>query len=117
MNQPTSIRPQAQSQPRPLAEAIADADARIEAAIAFCKAQDYPLGAALIAHRWRDGAADDVVAALSRYQNGDGGFGNGLEVDIAAPESNPFATRLAMQSLLALTDRPATEPIPAKDVA
>lgn len=82
--------------------------ARVDAAIAFCTAQGYPLGSALIAHRWRDGDADDVVSALARYQNPDGGFGNGLEVDIAAPESNPFATRLAMQALLALTNQPAS---------
>ncbi|MGC4108794.1 MAG: hypothetical protein QM753_20950 [Thermomicrobiales bacterium] len=88
---------------------IADTDTRADAAIAFCTAtaQGFPLGAALIAHRWRGGPADDAVLALARYQNADGGFGNGLEVDIAAPESNPFATRLAMQALLALDSPPA----------
>ena len=89
-----------------LPETLAQAGARAEAAIAFCTAQDYPLGSALIAHRWRGGLAEDVITALTRYQNADGGFGNGLEVDIAAPQSNAFATRLAMQALLALTERP-----------
>lgn len=46
---------------------------------------------------WAGGAAGDVVAALAGYQNADGGFGRGLEVDISAPVSNPFAARLAMQ--------------------
>jgi len=37
-----------------------------------------------------------LAGALARYQNPDGGFGNGLEPDIAAPDSNPFATELAL---------------------
>ena len=43
------------------------------------------------------GTAEQVLAALARYQNDDGGFGHGLEPDIAAPQSNPFAARLALQ--------------------
>jgi hypothetical protein len=38
-----------------------------------------------------------LLEILRRYQHPDGGFGNGLEVDIAAPDSNPFATDLALQ--------------------
>lgn len=93
-----------------LAAILREADTRADAAIAFCTstAQDFPLGAALIAHRWRGGPSEAVITALARYQNADGGFGNGLEVDIAAPESNPFATRLAMQAILALDPRPAS---------
>ena len=37
----------------------------------------------------------ELLGALARYQNPDGGFW-GLEVDITAPESNPFATELAL---------------------
>ncbi|MGC4189933.1 MAG: hypothetical protein QM589_01685 [Thermomicrobiales bacterium] len=85
-----------------------EADSRVDAAIEFCASQDYPLGVALIAHRWRSEPADAVVTALATFQNADGGFGNGLEVDIAAPQSNPFATRLAMQALLALDSLPPT---------
>ncbi|HWK79574.1 MAG TPA: hypothetical protein VNP95_02340 [Thermomicrobiales bacterium] len=91
-----------------LTDTIRHAQARADAAIAFCTAQDFPLGAALIAHRWRGGPAEAVIATLARYQNADGGFGNGLEVDIAAPDSNPFATRIAMQAIIALDPRPAT---------
>lgn len=90
----------------PLDTTLNAADTRADDAIAFCVANDFPLGAALIAHRWRGGAAEDVITALAPYQNDDGGFGNGLEVDIASPASNPFATRLAMQVLLALDERP-----------
>ncbi len=37
----------------------------------------------------------DLLDILGRYQNPDGGFA-GLEFDIAAPQSNPFATELAL---------------------
>lgn len=38
---------------------------------------------------------DKMLAALSNYQNDNGGF-YGLEVDISAPVSNPFATEIAL---------------------
>lgn len=38
---------------------------------------------------------EEVMDALSRYMNEDGGF-HGLEVDIQAPQSNPFADELAL---------------------
>jgi hypothetical protein len=38
---------------------------------------------------------DELLTTLHRYQNADGGF-FGLEVDIKAPQSNPFATELAL---------------------
>jgi hypothetical protein len=40
----------------------------------------------------------DAMAVLARYQNPDGGF-FGLEVDIKAPQSNPFATELALVAM------------------
>ncbi|MBE0698793.1 MAG: ClbS/DfsB family four-helix bundle protein, partial [Anaerolineaceae bacterium] len=40
----------------------------------------------------------DAMAVLARYQNPDGGFA-GLEVDIKAPQSNPFATELALVAM------------------
>lgn len=42
---------------------------------------------------------DHLLAVLARYQNPDGGF-HGLEVDIKAPDSNPFATELALHICL-----------------
>src|SRR5262249_32660882 len=41
-----------------------------------------------------------LLAILGQYQNPDGGFGCGLEVDIKAPDSNPFATELALLACL-----------------
>lgn len=37
-----------------------------------------------------------LLAILGEHQNPDGGFGSGLEVDIKAPDSNPFAVELAL---------------------
>lgn len=42
------------------------------------------------------GAQEEVLTALGKYQNVDGGFGHGLEPDITAPVSNPFAMELAL---------------------
>jgi hypothetical protein len=41
---------------------------------------------------------EDLMAVLVKYQNEDGGF-FGLEVDIKAPQSNPFATELALVTM------------------
>lgn len=77
-------------------------DAAVERGLAFLSAQHYPLGTAWVAHRWRDGPASAVIEALDAYRNADGGFSHGLEVDIKAPVSNPFAARLAMHVLATL---------------
>ena len=43
--------------------------------------------------RWRfhfeDGSANEVAEALSFYQNEDGGFGHGIELDCQNPHSQP----------------------------
>jgi hypothetical protein len=48
-------------------------------------------------HHFGDLSLEELLAVLGRYQNPDGGFGNGLEPDISAPDSNPFAIDLALQ--------------------
>lgn len=78
---------------------LEQADALVDPAIRFLQDEGYPLGVAIARHLWREGAAEDIIAALAAYQNTDGGFGNGLEVDIKSPVSNPFAARLAMQAM------------------
>ncbi len=74
-------------------------------AVPFLHDAGYPLGVAWVDHRWHDGPADTVQREITAYQRSDGGF-SGLEVDIAAPVSNAFAGRLAMQVLLSLRERP-----------
>lgn len=70
-----------------------------EAALTWLEGCGAPLPAAMVSHAWFGGSSHDVVAALGPYQNDDGGLGHGLEVDIAAPASNPFATRLGLIAL------------------
>lgn len=62
------------------------------------------------------GALADVVDALAAYQNADGGFGHGLEPDIAAPASNPFATEWALLICLQ-AGVPRDHPLLARTVA
>jgi hypothetical protein len=74
----------------------------VDRALTFLDSADRPVEAAWA--RWTNGQGtpEAVIAALAQYQNPDGGFGQGLEPDIGAPSSNPFATQLALQILLAL---------------
>lgn len=78
------------------------AEEAAELALTFLSSRGDTLGAAIIRHAWKVGPSADVVTALAAYQNPDGGFGNGLEVDIKSPVSNPFAARLAMQAMRAV---------------
>ena len=73
-------------------------------ALRFSDAEQALLPTAIIRHLWFDGAVHHVANALARYQTADGGFGNRLEPDIHAPESNPFAARIAMQYLRLVPD-------------
>jgi hypothetical protein len=54
---------------------------------------------ALWAYHFGGQSHEHLLATLARYQNPDGGF-RGLEVDIKAPDSNPFATELALSICL-----------------
>lgn len=85
---------------------IMRAEERVDAALRFLQEKKYPLGTTIVEHHWRDGSSTAVMDALAAYQNADGGFGKGLEVDITSPISNPFAARLAMHILLSLRDAP-----------
>ncbi|MDP8909566.1 MAG: hypothetical protein M3N47_10735 [Chloroflexota bacterium] len=82
----------------------------VERGVAYLDQQGYALGTAWVRHLWHDAPADAVIDALAAYQYEDGGFGNGLEVDIKAPVSNPFAARLAMTVLVTLRE-PSLGPV------
>ena len=77
-------------------------DERLTAAQGFLDrhAQTRPVEAAQGRRLLGRGGIGDVLTALARYQNDDGGFGNGLEPDISAPRSNAFAARLALHAML-----------------
>jgi len=50
-------------------------------------------------YHFEDGSRDEVLAALMCYQNEDGGFGHGLEMDVLCPVSSPICTETAMYYL------------------
>jgi hypothetical protein len=81
-----------------------------ERAQTYLDASGRPVDAAWLRQMRGRATEEDVRAALASYQNGDGGFGQALEPDIAAPNSNPFAARIAMLLLLA-TKTAADAPI------
>lgn len=66
-------------------------------------------------YHFADGSLDDLLSALAEYQNPDGGFGHGLEPDLKARESNPFATELALTICL-WADVPRDHPLLARTV-
>lgn len=76
--------------------------AAFQRAMAFVREQGRDLDRALLAFHFDGGAADDVLAALAAYQNGDGGFGHGLEPDLRTPASSVIATTVAFQNFRSL---------------
>ncbi len=73
----------------------------------FIKTQARPLDRALFEHRFEDAPAERVAAALSRYQNADGGFGHALEPDVRTPHSSALATGHGLTLLKELGVSPA----------
>jgi hypothetical protein len=73
---------------------------RIEKAGKFIAAQGRDIDRALFAYHFGSASQEELLEALGRYQNPDGGFGNGLEPDITAPASNAFATSLALKLMV-----------------
>lgn len=62
----------------------------------FLEEQGRDIERARFGYHFGNASKDELLEALCRYQNPDGGFGHGLEPDIKAPDSNPFATELAL---------------------
>jgi hypothetical protein len=53
----------------------------------------------LFARLFEGGGDEGVVAAVLAYSNEDGGFGNGLEPDKLAPDSQPLDVQFALETL------------------
>lgn len=68
----------------------------VDRALAYLDTEGRPLDAAWARTACLGAPREPALAALAAHQNPDGGIGRGLEVDIAAPDSNPFAVRLAL---------------------
>lgn len=74
------------------------------------KAEDYikincrPLEQTRFDYLFKNGSVDHVIEELKKFQNTDGGFGNGLEPDFLLPDSSPLVTTLAFQFLDEITN-------------
>ncbi|MBQ9947052.1 MAG: hypothetical protein IJO91_01565 [Oscillospiraceae bacterium] len=83
----------------------------------FAKAEHFicrnarPLDLALWRFYFRNGSADDVLSALSFYQNEDGGFGHGLEPDYLNPNSSPIQTWQATEIILETGVKDSSHPV------
>ena len=75
---------------------------RFEAGRAFVETSGRALDGALLHHALGERGPEDALVALSAYQNLDGGFGNGLEPDMASPASSAVATSIALRYLARL---------------
>jgi len=80
------------------------------AARAFIESQARPLEAARFHSLFDDGPDSAVLAALTAYQNEDGGFGRALEPDLRAEESSALCTSIAFQVLRSV-GAPADHPL------
>jgi hypothetical protein len=76
----------------------------------FLRCEARALDCGLFQFRFERAAADGVAAALSAYQNADGGFGHALEPDLRTPASSALATGIGLQILKEI-DRPASDPL------
>ena len=58
-----------------------------------------PLEKALLQRYFFGGSIDDILDELKKFQNKDGGFGNGIESDFRLPYSSPMATSVGIRIL------------------
>ncbi len=79
-------------------------------AVTFLNDQARPLEKALYATHFANAPASLVLDALSVFQNGDGGFGHGLECDIRLDDSSVIATTIAFQRFREI-NAPADHPV------
>jgi len=84
----------------------------------FMNTQSRELERVLFVYHFRphETAQADVLDALSRFQNADGGFGHALEPDVRMPQSSVVATKYALQILLDVRAS-KTEPLVRKAIA
>jgi hypothetical protein len=75
-------------------------------AVDYIKRHARPLEKALYAFYFEHGGLETIFTALSKFQNGDGGFGRGLEPDLRLSDSSVIATTIAFQKFRALNIPP-----------
>lgn len=74
-------------------------DTVFERARGFICRNARPLDFARWRYHFENGGREDVLSALSGYQNADGGFGHALEADSWNPDSSPLQTWAATEIL------------------
>jgi hypothetical protein len=72
---------------------------KINAAKQFILQNARPIDLAVYKYFFDNGSNQRVIDELSKFQNEDGGFGNGLEPDFLNPNSSPIATNDAIITL------------------
>jgi hypothetical protein len=85
-------------------------------AAAFLKDFARPLERALYGFHFRSAGREGVLEALAPYQNADGGFGHGVEPDLASGASSVICTVRALE-LLAQVGAPPRHPLVGGAVA
>jgi F0F1-type ATP synthase delta subunit len=59
-----------------------------------------PLEKAIFNHIFHEKCEEKIFEELKKFQNSDGGFGNGLEADFRLPDSSSMATTIAFEIIL-----------------
>ena len=72
-------------------------NSKFKAVSRFIQKHARPLDRALFEYSFGNISPNDVVPPLTAYQNGDGGFGHGLEPDFQTPDSSAIASTIACQ--------------------
>lgn len=72
---------------------------QFDKAASFIKANGRKLDSALFEYEFENGTQENVLAELKKFQNVDGGFGNGLEPDFRCKESSALATAIGLNIL------------------
>jgi hypothetical protein len=107
-----NLRPSAGA---PAVEADAPVSDIVRRAGEFLRREGRDIEQAMYEHHFGGMPLSQLADVLAHYQNDDGGF-HGLEVDIKAPQSNPFADELALK-IMWWADFPRDHPILQRTVA
>ncbi len=83
----------------------------MEKACSFLYRNARPVELARWQYHFEGGSRENVLHALSFYQNGDGGFGHALEADSFNPNSSPITTLHAIYILREIGWRDGTHPM------
>lgn len=65
----------------------------------------------LFQYHFENGTKEPVLAALSHYQNNDGGYGNGIDPDNWNPHSTPYNAQIVIKMLRQIDFTDVSHPI------